>query len=42
MGALVVRKNPRKVWIKDGQIRTNLIIDWNATLHLWYNDKEAK
>ena len=42
MGALTVIKNPRRIWIKDGQIRTNLIIDWNATLKLWYEDPEAK
>ena len=42
MGALIVRKTPRKVWFKNGKVRTNLIIDWNATLQLWYNDLEAR
>lgn len=42
MGALEVIKNPRRVWFKDGKIKTNLVIDWDTTLRLWYEDPTAK
>ena len=42
MGHLIIRKYPRKVWLKDGQLKTNLPVDWQATLKLWYEDEEAR
>ena len=42
MGTLEIRKALRKLVIKDGKLRTNSPIDWNATLSLWYNDEEAQ
>lgn len=42
MGSLEVRKYDRNVRIgKDGRIHTNLPVDWNSTLELWYNDPDA-
>lgn len=42
MGSLEIRQNDTYVKLKDGKLKTNRMIDWNATLKLWYNDKEAK
>lgn len=42
MGSLELRSNDTYVIFKDGKLKTNRMIDWNATLKLWYNDKEAK
>ena len=42
MGQLEVRKYETYVKLKDGKIKTNRGIDWNATLQLWYQDEEAK
>lgn len=42
MGSLELRKNLRKVAIKDNKVITNSPIDWNATLSLWYKDDEAR
>lgn len=42
MGSIELRKNNRSIKIgKDGKIRTNLPIDWNKTIELWYEDEEA-
>lgn len=42
MGGLELRSNDTYVKFKDGKLKTNRMIDWNATLKLWYNNKEAK
>lgn len=41
MGRLEVRKHPVTVKLKDGKIVTNMAIDWNRTVKLWYEDKQA-
>lgn len=42
MGTLEIRKYDTNVRIgKDGNLITNLPIDWNKTLELWYSDKES-
>lgn len=41
MGILEVRKEDRYVDIKDGKVVTNYRIDWDQTLKLWSEDKEA-
>ena len=42
MGTIEIRKYEKSVKIgEDGQIRTNLPIDWDNTLKLWYEDEEA-
>jgi hypothetical protein len=41
MGRLEVRKYPVSYKIKDNKLVTNLPIDWNRTLKLWYEDEEA-
>lgn len=41
MGTLEIRKRPTRVAIVDGKLVTNLPIDWDATLKLWYEDKES-
>lgn len=42
MGTIELRKVDRKVYIdKNGNVQTNLPIDWNKTLELWYEDEEA-
>lgn len=41
MGRIELRKYAAKVDIVDGKVRTNLPIDWDRTLKLWYEDEEA-
>lgn len=41
MGTLEIRKKPSRIAIIDGQLVTNLPINWDATLKLWYEDKES-
>lgn len=41
MGTLEVRKINTYVNIKDNKLHTNLPIDWDRTLKLWYEDEEA-
>lgn len=43
MGIFEVCKKPPKTEFKDGKLVTNLPIDWDRTLRLWYSDpKEEK
>jgi hypothetical protein len=42
MGIIELRKNQGNVWIDDsGKVRSNLPVDWENTLRLWYEDKKA-
>lgn len=41
MGRIELRKFNTWVGFKDGKLLTNLPIDWNKTIGLWYEDKEA-
>lgn len=41
MGEITLRKYPAKITLKNGKIQTNLPIDWDATLHLWSEDKDS-
>lgn len=41
MGTLEIRKRPARLSIQDGKLVTNLPIDWDATLKLWYQDEES-
>lgn len=42
MGTIEVRKYEKSVKIgDDGEVKTNLPIDWDNTLKLWYEDEEA-
>jgi len=41
LGILEVRKYEPTFTTDGKKVRTNLPIDWNATLKLWYEDKEA-
>lgn len=41
LGTLEIRKRPTRVAIVDGKLVTSLPIDWDKTLQLWYEDKEA-
>lgn len=42
MGTIEIRKYDRRIRLgKNGKIRTNLPIDWDKTLKLWYEDEEA-
>lgn len=42
MGTLEIRKYEKTVRIdEEGKVVTNLPIDWDSTLKLWYEDKEA-
>lgn len=41
MGRIEVRKYDTHINLKDGKIITNLAIDWDKTLRLWYEDEEA-
>lgn len=42
MGTLEVRKKISNVQIKEGKIKINYPVDWQATLKLWYEDEEAR
>lgn len=41
MGRLEIRKHDAKIKLENGKVKTNLPIDWDATLKLWYEDKES-
>ena len=41
MGKLELRKRPTIVEFKEGKLRTNLPIDWDSTLKLWYEDEQS-
>jgi hypothetical protein len=41
MGRLEVRKFHDKLQYENGKIITNLPIDWERTLHLWWEDEES-
>lgn len=41
MGKLEVRKYPAIITREGKKIKTNLPIDWNATLKLWYEDEKC-
>lgn len=41
MGEITLRKYPAKITLKNGKVQTNLPIDWDATLHLWSEDKDS-
>lgn len=41
LGALELRKFNKNIKIEDGKVKTNLPVDWKATLDLWENDKKA-
>lgn len=43
MGTIELRKFDKYVRFDEkGNLKTNLPIDWDGTLELWYNNKEAK
>lgn len=41
LGILEIRKTPSRVKIENGKLVTNYPIDWQATVKLWYEDKES-
>lgn len=41
MGSIELRKYDANIYIKDGKVKTNLPIDWDKTLKLWYEDEES-
>lgn len=41
MGQLELRKYDAKFSIEEGKVKTNLPIDWDRTIKLWYEDEEA-
>lgn len=41
MGRLEIRKNTPKVSLENGRVKTDLPIDWDRTLKLWYEDQES-
>ena len=41
MGSLELRKYESNIKLVDGKLVTNLPIDWDKTLKLWYDDKES-
>lgn len=43
MGVIELRKyNTNVRFDEHGNLKTNLPIDWNGTLELWYNDEESR
>ena len=41
LGRIEVRKYETFVSLEGGKMRSNLAIDWDKTLRLWYEDKDA-
>ena len=41
LGRLEVRKNSANITIKNGKVKTNLPVDWDATLKLWFEDEQS-
>lgn len=41
MGKLEIRKCPTFVSLEGNGIKTNMTVDWDKTLRLWYEDREA-
>lgn len=41
MGRLELRKYDAKITLDGNKIKSNLPIDWNRTLQLWYEDEES-
>lgn len=41
MGSIFIAKEPPTIQLEDGKVKTNLPIDWAATLKLWEEDKES-
>lgn len=41
MGTFEIVKYKSSIKFENGKLKTNLPIDWNRTLELWENDKEA-
>ena len=42
MGKLELRKKQTIIEFKEGKLKTNLPIDWNSTLKLWYEDEQSR
>lgn len=42
MGRLELRKRINKIKFVNGKLKTNLPVDWNATLKLWYSNPSSK
>ena len=42
LGTLEIRKRPTRVEIINGKLVTTLPIDWDATLKLWFEDKQSR
>lgn len=41
MGILELRKYNARMSFENGKIKTNLPVDWNRTLKLWYEDNDS-
>ena len=41
LGRLEVRKNSASITIQQGKVKTNLPVDWDATLKLWFEDEQS-
>ena len=42
MGRLELRKSKNSIKFVDGKLKTNLPVNWDATLKLWYNNPFSK
>ena len=42
MGGLELRKVKARIQFQNNRLRTNLRVNWNETLKLWYEDEEAR
>lgn len=41
LGTLELRKVPKRIFLEQGQYKTNLPVDWKSTRQLWEEDAEA-
>ena len=42
MGRLEIRKRANSIKFENGKIKTNLPVNWSATLKLWYDNSSSK
>lgn len=41
MGTIEIRKFDAYIKLENGKVKTNMPVDWNKTLELWYEDEES-
>lgn len=42
LGEIIIQKSPATVKFKDGKLKTNRPINWEATIRLWFEDPQSE